>query len=110
MSKSTPQRKHTDQTSADGIAELRMLILGQAGTGKTKLIKAMTETFRHYDRLDIPAKCATTVTGIAAVDIGPRHSTHRQAYPIAYQKTTTAFKGIGRETPSKLPEEGIFDC
>jgi hypothetical protein len=45
-----------------------MLILGQAGTGKTKVIGAITETFRHYNKLDILAKCATT--GIAAVDIG----------------------------------------
>ena len=44
-----------------------MLILGEAGTGKTTLIKAITETFRHYDKLDILAKCATT--GIAAIDI-----------------------------------------
>jgi len=44
-----------------------MLILGQAGVGKTTLIKAITETFRHYGKLNILAKCATT--GIAAVDI-----------------------------------------
>ena len=45
-----------------------MLILGQGGTGKTTLIGAITETFRHYNKLDLLAKCATT--GIAASDIG----------------------------------------
>lgn len=55
--------------SAAGQAEqLRMLILGQGGTGKTTLIRAITETFRFYGQLDILAKCATT--GIAATDIG----------------------------------------
>ena len=44
-----------------------MLILGEGGTGKTALIRAITETFRHYAKLDILAKCATT--GIAATDI-----------------------------------------
>lgn len=48
--------------------QLRMLILRQGGTGKTTLIWAITETFRHYGKLDILAKCATT--GIAATDIG----------------------------------------
>ena len=53
----------------DGQAEqLRMLILGQGGTRKSMLIRAITETFQHYDKLDILAKCATT--GIAATDIG----------------------------------------
>ena len=53
----------------DGQAEqLRMLILGQRGTGKLMLIRAITETFQHYDKLDILAKCATT--GIALMDIG----------------------------------------
>ena len=45
-----------------------MLILGEGGTGKTKVISAISETFRHYDKFDILAKCATT--GVAAVDIG----------------------------------------
>jgi len=45
-----------------------MLILRQGRAGKTMLIGAITETFRHYDQLEILAKCATT--GIAAVDIG----------------------------------------
>ena len=45
-----------------------MLILGQAGVGKTTLIRAITETSRHYGKLEILAKCATT--GIVAVDIG----------------------------------------
>src|SRR6266498_5840190 len=44
-----------------------MLILSQVGVGKMTLIKAITETFRHYGKLDILAKCA--MTGIAAVDI-----------------------------------------
>ncbi|PPQ92734.1 hypothetical protein CVT25_015701 [Psilocybe cyanescens] len=48
--------------------QLRMLILGQGGTGKSMLIGAITETFRYYGQLDILAKCATT--GIAATDIG----------------------------------------
>ena len=53
----------------DGQAEqLWMLILGQGGTGKSTLICAITETFQHYDKLDILAKCATT--GIAATDFG----------------------------------------
>jgi energy-coupling factor transporter ATP-binding protein EcfA2 len=47
-----------------------MLILGPGGTGKSKLIKAITETFKHYGKDDILAKCATT--GIAATDIGGR--------------------------------------
>lgn len=45
-----------------------MLILGQGGTGKSTLIRAITETFQHYNKLHILAKCATT--GIAATDIG----------------------------------------
>ena len=45
-----------------------MLILGQGGTGKSTLIRAISETFKHYNKLDILAKCATT--GIAATDIG----------------------------------------
>lgn len=45
-----------------------MLVLGQGGTGKSTLIKAITETFRFYGKEDILAKCATT--GIAATDIG----------------------------------------
>lgn len=45
-----------------------MLLLGEGGTGKTKVIRAITETFQHYDKLNILAKCATT--GVAAVDIG----------------------------------------
>ena len=54
---------------ADGQAEqLRMLILGQGGTGKSTLIRTISEAFQHYDKLDILAKCATT--GIAATDIG----------------------------------------
>jgi len=54
---------------ADGQAEqLKMLILGQGGTGKSTVIRAITETFQHYNKLDILAKCATT--GIAATDIG----------------------------------------
>ena len=53
----------------DGQAEqLWMLILGQGGIGKSMLICAITETFQHYDKLDILAKCATT--GIAATDFG----------------------------------------
>lgn len=47
-----------------------MLVLGEAGTGKTTLIRAITETFEHYGKLDLLAKCATT--GIAAVEIGAR--------------------------------------
>ena len=54
---------------ADGeTKQLRMLILGEGGTGKSTLIRAITETFQHHDRIDILAKCATT--GIAATDIG----------------------------------------
>ena len=49
---------------------LRMLILGSGGTGKSKLIGAITETFKYYGKEDILAKCATT--GIAATDIGGR--------------------------------------
>jgi hypothetical protein len=45
-----------------------MLLLGGGGTGKTTVISAITDTFRHYGKLDILAKCATT--GIAAVGIG----------------------------------------
>lgn len=45
-----------------------MLVLGEGGTGKTKLIGAISETFSYYNKHDILAKCATT--GIAAVDIG----------------------------------------
>jgi len=45
-----------------------MLILGQGETGKTTLIGAITETFRHYNKLNLLAKCVTT--GIAASDIG----------------------------------------
>ena len=53
----------------DGKAEqLRMLILGQGGTGKSTLIRTISETFLHYNKLNILAKCATT--GIAATDIG----------------------------------------
>ena len=52
----------------DQTEQLKMLILGQGGTGKSTLIRAISETFRHYDKLDILAKCATT--GIAATDIG----------------------------------------
>ena len=48
--------------------QLRMLILGQGGTGKSTLIRAITETFQYHDKLNILAKCATT--GIAATDIG----------------------------------------
>lgn len=60
-----------------------MLILGQGGTGKTTLIKAITETFRHYNKLDLLAKCATT--GIAASDIG------------AY--TLHSWAGLGHRSP-----------
>jgi signal recognition particle GTPase len=45
-----------------------MLLLGGGGTGKTTVIGAITDTFRHYGKLDILAKCATT--GIAAISIG----------------------------------------
>lgn len=52
--------------------QLKMLILGEAGTGKTTLIKAVTETFRYHRKQDLLAKCATT--GIAAVEIEALHS------------------------------------
>jgi hypothetical protein len=45
-----------------------MLLLGGRGTGKTRVIEAITQTFEHYGKLDILAKCVTT--GIAAVSIG----------------------------------------
>jgi hypothetical protein len=45
-----------------------MLILGPGGTGKTTLIKAISDTFQKYGKQNILAKCATT--GIAAVEIG----------------------------------------
>lgn len=45
-----------------------MLILGPGGTGKSKLIRAVTETFSHYGKETTLAKCATT--GVAAIEIG----------------------------------------
>jgi len=68
-SKSYITNDETRLTKVDGQAEqLRMLILGQGGAGKSTVIRAITETFRYYDKLDILAKCA--MTGVAAVDIG----------------------------------------
>jgi len=45
-----------------------MIVLGAGGAGKSLLIRAITETFQHFDALNQLAKCATT--GIAAADIG----------------------------------------
>jgi len=50
--------------------QLRMLLLGPGGTGKSKLIGTTMETFSHYEEEEILVKCATT--GIAATDIGDR--------------------------------------
>jgi len=37
-----------------------MMILGPGGTGKSKLIAALTETFEYYETLDCLTKTATT--------------------------------------------------
>lgn len=47
---------------------LRMLVLGQGGTGKSTLIAAITETFAIHKGEHLLAKCA--MTGIAASEIG----------------------------------------
>ena len=44
--------------------QLRMIILSPEGTGKSLLIKAVTETFEYYAASERLAKCTTT--GIAA--------------------------------------------
>jgi len=48
--------------------QLRMLVLGHGGTGKSMLIGAITETFKALRSEDKLAKCATS--GVAAVIIG----------------------------------------
>ena len=48
--------------------QLRMLVLGHGGTGKSMLIGTITETFKALRSEDKLAKCATS--GVAAVIIG----------------------------------------
>ena len=48
--------------------QLRMLVLGHGGTGKSMLIGAITETFKFLQSEGKLAKCATS--GVAAVIIG----------------------------------------
>ena len=48
--------------------QLRMLILGEGGVGKSMLIGAITETFEYYMATSLLAKCAAS--GVAASDIG----------------------------------------
>ncbi|KAF8799238.1 hypothetical protein BYT27DRAFT_7264249 [Phlegmacium glaucopus] len=48
--------------------QLKMLVLGHGGTGKSMLIGAITETFKELDCEEKLAKCATS--GVAAVIIG----------------------------------------
>ena len=48
--------------------QLRMLVLGHGGTGKSMLIGAITETFKAHGMEEKLAKCATS--GVAAVIIG----------------------------------------
>ncbi|KAF8816193.1 hypothetical protein BYT27DRAFT_7248501 [Phlegmacium glaucopus] len=48
--------------------QLRMLVLGQGGTGKSMVIGAITETFEALHAADKLAKCGTS--GVAAVIIG----------------------------------------
>lgn len=45
-----------------------MMVLGPGGTGKSMLIKAITETFGHYSSQSKLVKCGSS--GIAASDIG----------------------------------------
>lgn len=58
---------YSSQKSGRNPPQLRMLILGQGGTGKSLLISAITETFAFYGVGDWLAKCGTT--GIAASEI-----------------------------------------
>jgi hypothetical protein len=44
-----------------------MIVNGAGGTGKSTLIKAITETFAHHGEIDALAKCATS--GVAATQI-----------------------------------------
>lgn len=56
--------EQVDKTSTP----LCMLILGEAGIGKSMFVGAITENFEHYRSTHLLAKCAAT--GIAASDIG----------------------------------------
>ena len=76
-----------------------MLILGQAGVGKTTLIKSITETFRHYGKVDILAKCATT--GIAAVDIGASTLHSWAGLPIRQPKDDGWLDRVTKPTEEK---------
>lgn len=81
-------RHKTDALYVSGNAEqLRMLVLGQGGTGKSLLIGAITETFVFYGQEHILAKCATT--GIAATAIGAQTLHSWAALPISRPKDDT---------------------
>lgn len=73
-----------------------MLVLGAGGTGKSKLIAAITETFRYHGQEHILAKCATT--GIAAADIGAQTLHSWAVLPIARPKEDHWLEGGSKET------------
>jgi predicted GTPase len=50
------------------LKQLLMLIMGQGGTGKSKLLNALTTTFRKHDASHLLGK--TAMSGIAASLIG----------------------------------------
>ena len=54
--------------TGDNLPQLRMLVLGHGGTGKSMLIGAITETFKALGSEEKLAKCATS--GVAAIIIG----------------------------------------
>ncbi|KIL65994.1 hypothetical protein M378DRAFT_46942, partial [Amanita muscaria Koide BX008] len=47
--------------------QLRMIVLGPGGTGKSMLIAAITETAKFHNISNLLAKCATS--GVAACEI-----------------------------------------
>lgn len=79
-----------------GAPQLRMLVLGAGGTGKSTLIGAITETFRYYGQEHILAKCATT--GIAAADIGAQTLHSWAVLPIARPKEDSWLERGSKET------------
>ena len=62
------RKKTLTECTGERPEQLRMLVLGHGGTGKSMLIGAITETFKVHGAEAKLAKCATS--GVAAVIIG----------------------------------------
>jgi hypothetical protein len=96
--------KKLTNSAGQNTQQLRMLVLGHGGTGKSMLIGAITETFKAHRADGMLAKCATS--GVAAVIIGGQTFHSWAGIPIN-QPRKESWVGSAHPTVQKRRKQNI---